>query len=131
MSTSPNQAPTVETRPLSEVAGNLKVLLRRYDDIAYVVGVKQARTVRNWAEHGVTPSEPRMRQRLEVAEMLASIVAPRGLPHVPAAWLIFHNPYVDEQPPCELIRSLDGSDTDMETVEKLVFAAESFAGTAA
>jgi len=117
-------------RPVSEIAGSLRDLLRDYGDVAYVVGVKQARTVKNWAEERSIPADPLMRTRLEVAEVLAATVHDAARPWVSAAWLISCNPRLEESSTAELIQSLAGRPEDMEAIEEMSYAAQQFAATA-
>jgi hypothetical protein len=116
-------------RKVGEVATSLISLLRRYDTVAYVVGVKQGRTVKNWAEKGVVPSDPVMQTRLKVAEALAKTVNDEQRPWVSGSWLIACNPHLGESSPSEMIQSLAGTSDDHQVTEKLYQAAELFAST--
>ncbi len=127
MNTSIPREKNNQSRQPGEIAATLVTLLRSYDHVAYVVGVKQTRTVRNWVENNIEPANPRMKARLEVAEVLASTVQEQERPWVSAAWLIANNPYLDEEVPSDLIQSLTGDASDRETVERLQFAATQFA----
>jgi hypothetical protein len=113
-------------RTISEIASELQGLLRRNDTVAYVVGVKQARTVKNWIEGQTSPADPLMRRRLEVAEKLALTVQDPTLPHLSGAWLIAINPRLEEESPAELIQSLQGTEGDAAIIDRLQAAADLF-----
>jgi len=130
MKTIHNSETTHQPRTIEAVTQSLKKLLCSYGDVAYVVGVTQDRTVKNWAEKGIIPSDPVMTSRLQVVEKLASTVQDERRPWVSAAWLIGPNPLLSEDAPRELLQSLQGSPDDEVTVQKLQFAAEQFAARA-
>jgi hypothetical protein len=117
------------TRQVNEVAHSLKTLLRDYGTVAYTLGVKQGRTVRNWVENDAHPANPLMQRRLETAEALAITVRDEQRPWVSGAWLISANPYLAEQSPAELIQSLTGEQEDKDVLERLDFAAKQFAAS--
>ena len=116
-----------DTREVSEVASSLINLLRSNETAAYVLGLKQGRTLTNWAEKGVMPSDPVMVTRLKVAESLALTVKEEVRPWVSGAWLISNNPHLGEHSPSELIQSLSGTAEDSQLSDSLHHAAEHFA----
>jgi len=117
-------------RSVSEVAKSLSQLLGSNQAVAYVVGIKQARTVAGWVEGATKPADPLMETRLEVAEQLARIVQDPERPWVSKAWLISCNPHIGEDAPMDVIQQFDGSIEAEKAVVRLQFAAESFAADA-
>jgi hypothetical protein len=118
---------TEDNRRLGEVATSLTRLLHQYGNVAYVLGLRQGRTVKNWAENGTTPVDPLMDTRLRVAEQLALTVREEERPGVSTAWLISCNPHLGDNSPAEMIRSLSGQAEDEQAIGKLQFAAADFA----
>lgn len=118
------------SRQVGEVAASVAGLLHRYDTVAYVLGIRQGRTIRGWAERGTVPADPRTEMRLRVTEQLALTVKDEVRPWVSGAWLISANPHLGEQSPAELIRSLEGATEDEQTIGRLQAAADHFAALA-
>jgi hypothetical protein len=116
-----------DSRRVGEVALALKQLLQEYDTVAYVLGIKQARTVRNWAEKGTQPSNPLIESQLRVTEDLALTVKDKDRPWVSSAWLISGNPRLGEESPATIIRSLTGDGEDERLINRLQAAAAHFA----
>jgi hypothetical protein len=88
---------------LSDVADFLQDLLGRRL-VAYVVGVKDAKTVSRWAKGEVGEarweSERRLRAAYEIAQLLVRFDSSR----VVKAWFIGLNPQLDDESPAEAIR---------------------------
>jgi predicted exporter len=88
---------------LSDVADFLQDLLGRRL-VAYVAGVKDAKTVSRWAKGEVGEarweSERRLRAAYEIAQLLVRFDSSR----VVRAWFIGLNPQLDDESPAEAIR---------------------------
>jgi hypothetical protein len=89
--------------PVDDVASFLQDLLGRRL-VAYVAGVKDAKTVSRWASGEVgsvrQESEERVRTAYEVAQLLVRFDSPR----IVKAWFIGLNPQLDDVSPAETIR---------------------------
>ena len=89
--------------PVGDVASFLQDLLGRRL-VAYVAGVKDAKTVSRWANGEVSSvrqeSEERIRTAYEVAQLLVQFDSPR----IVKAWFIGLNPQLDDVSPAETIR---------------------------
>ena len=87
---------------VSDVASFLQDLLGRRL-VAYVAGVKDAKTVSRWANGEVgsvrQESEERIRTAYEVAQLLVQFDSPR----IVKAWFIGLNPQLDDVSPAETI----------------------------
>ena len=90
----------------AEVAGYLQELLSRRL-VAYVTGVKDAKTVTRWASGEVEnvreENEKRLRTAYEIAQLLVRFDSPR----VVKAWFIGLNPQLDDVSPAEAIHDGD------------------------
>jgi len=88
--------------PVDDVASFLQDLLGRRL-VAYVAGVKGAKTVSRWASGEVgsvrQESEERIRTAYEVAQLLVQFDSPR----IVKAWFIGLNPQLDDVSPAETI----------------------------
>jgi hypothetical protein len=88
---------------VGDVASFLQDLLGRRL-VAYVAGVKDAKTVSRWASGEVgsvrQESEERVRTAYEVAQLLVQFDSPR----IVKAWFIGLNPQLDDVSPAETIR---------------------------
>ena len=88
--------------PVGDVASFLQDLLGRRL-VAYVAGVKDAKTVSRWASGEVgsvrQESEERLRTAYEVAQLLVQFDSPR----IVKAWFIGLNPQLDDVSPAETI----------------------------
>lgn len=86
----------------AEVAGYLQELLSRRL-VAYVAGVKDAKTVTRWASGEVEnvrhENERRLRTAYEIAQLLVRFDSPR----VVKAWFIGLNPQLGDVSPAEAI----------------------------
>lgn len=87
---------------VAEVAGYLQELLSRRL-VAYLAGVKDAKTVTRWASGEVEnvreESEKRLRTAYEIAQLLVRFDSPR----VVKAWFIGLNPQLGDTSPAEAI----------------------------
>ena len=88
---------------VGDVASFLQDLLGRRL-VAYVAGVKDAKTVSRWASGEVGSvrqgSEERIRTAYEIAQLLVQFDSPR----IVKAWFIGLNPQLDDVSPAETIR---------------------------
>ncbi len=88
---------------MSDIAEFLQALLGRRL-VAYVTGVKDAKTVSRWAKGEVGEarweSERRLRAAYEIAQLLVRFDSSR----VVKAWFIGLNPQLDDESPAEAIR---------------------------
>lgn len=89
--------------PMSDVVSFLQDLLGRRL-VAYVAGVKDAKTVSRWANGEVESvrqeSEARVRTAYEVAQLLVQFDSPR----IVKAWFIGLNPQLGDISPAEAIK---------------------------
>ena len=87
---------------LDEVAGYLQELLSRRL-VAYIAGVKNAKTVTRWARGEVRnvryENEKRLRTAYEISQLLVGFDSPR----VVKAWFIGLNPQLGDVSPAEAI----------------------------
>ncbi len=92
---------SVQASP-AEVAGYLQELLSRRL-VAYIAGVKDAKTVTRWASGDVEnvrfENERRLRSAYEIAQLLVRFDSPR----VVKAWFIGLNPQLGDASPAEAI----------------------------
>ena len=90
--------------PLSTIASVLQeVLSRRLT--AYVVGVKDAKTVSRWASGEITEiRNPEVEQRLRTTYTVVQLLLDLDAPNTIRAWFIGMNPELDDQSPAEAIR---------------------------
>jgi len=90
---------------VSDLAGRLQGLLSRRVT-AYMVGVKDAKTINRWASGEVdairdSDVERRLRTAYEISTMLLAVDSPRTV----KAWFVSLNPQLDDLTPVEAIRS--------------------------
>jgi len=89
--------------PVPDVAAYLQDLLSRRL-VAYVAGVKDAKTVSRWANGEVKAmrqeSEERLRTAYEIAQLLIQFDSPRVI----KAWFIGLNPQLGDDSPATTIR---------------------------
>jgi hypothetical protein len=93
---------------VEEVTGTLQSLLSRRL-VAYIAGVKDAKTVSRWASGEVEPrdeAERRLRDVYQIALLLTEFDSPR----IVKAWFIGLNPHLEDTSPVEAIR--DGRTTE-------------------
>ena len=118
---------TAGKRSVSEITTSLVELLQGHQAVAYVVCIKQDRTVKGWAENKTLPADPVMLRRLEAADNLARIVCDSDRPWVSRAWLIGCNPHLGEDAPMDHLQALKGTYEDVPTIVRLHAAADQFA----
>jgi hypothetical protein len=87
-----------------DISGVLQDLLSRRVT-AYMVGVKDAKTINRWANGEITvirdsAVERRLRTAYEISTLLLAVDAPATV----KAWFVSLNPYLDDQTPAEAIR---------------------------
>jgi predicted exporter len=88
---------------LGDVADFLQdVLGRRL--VAYVAGVKDAKTVSRWANGEVGAARWESERRLRAAYEIAQLLVRFDSPKVVKAWFIGLNPQLDDESPAEAIR---------------------------
>lgn len=84
-----------------------EVLSRRLT--AYIVGVKDAKTVGRWASGEVTEiRDPGVEQRLRTAFAITQLVLGVTSPRVVKAWFLGMSPELDDRSPAEAIRDGQG-----------------------
>lgn len=74
--------------------------------VAYIAGVKETRTVREWAE-GATVKQADIEPKLRAAFHVASFIAEHDAPSVAQSWFQGLNPQLDDQSPARLLREED------------------------
>jgi hypothetical protein len=93
---------------VEEVADFLQSLLGRRL-VAYIAGVKDAKTVSRWANGEVEPRDEaakRLRDAYQIALLLAEFDSPR----IVKAWFFGLNPHLEDTSPAEVIH--DGRTTE-------------------
>lgn len=89
---------------IREIATELQDLLSRRVT-AYIVGVKDAKTINRWANGEISvirdnDVERRLRTTYEISTMLGAADGPSTV----KAWFVSLNPYLDDRSPAEAIR---------------------------
>ncbi|MDQ6793468.1 MAG: hypothetical protein M3067_01360 [Chloroflexota bacterium] len=74
--------------------------------VAYICGVTETRSVRQWAEGGHVPREP-LPQRIRLALWVANLIADHDNERVAQAWFQGLNPQLDDRSPARLLREGD------------------------
>lgn len=77
--------------------------------VAYIAGVRETRTVREWAE-GATVKQADIEPRLRAAFHIAGFIAEHDAASVVQSWFQGLNPQLDDQSPAQLLRDEDLSD---------------------
>jgi hypothetical protein len=77
--------------------------------VAYIGGVRETRTVREWAE-GAPVKRPESEARLRAAFHIAGFIAEHDAPSVVQSWFQGLNPQLDDQSPARLLREEDLND---------------------
>ena len=85
--------------------------------VAYIAGVRETRTVREWAE-GAQVKKPEIEKQLRVAFHIAGFIAEHEAPSVVQSWFQGLNPQLEDQSPAQLLR-----DEDLSEVGPQVLAA--------
>lgn len=94
--------------PLTTIASVLQEVLSRRVT-AYIVGVKDAKTVSRWASGEITEiRNPDVEQRLRTAYAITQLVLSVTSPRVVKAWFIGMNPELEDISPAEAIREGHG-----------------------
>lgn len=88
---------------LSDVDAFLQQVLGRHL-VAYVAGVKDAKTVSRWARGEVGEARLESERRLRAAYEIAQLLVRFDSPEVVKAWFIGLNPLLDDVSPAEVIR---------------------------
>ena len=89
--------------------------------VAYIAGVKESRTVREWTE-GAAVKRGDIEQRLRAAFHIAGFIVQHDAPSVVQSWFQGLNPQLDDQSPARLIREEDLT----EVGPKVLAAARAF-----
>jgi hypothetical protein len=89
---------------IRDIAGTLQDLLSRRVT-AYIVGVKDAKTINRWANGEIdvirdSAVERRLRTAFEISTMLLAVDAPQTV----KAWFVSLNPHLDDLTPAAAIR---------------------------
>lgn len=85
--------------------------------VAYIAGVRETRTVREWAE-GAAVKRADIEPRLRAAFHIAAFIAEHDAPSVVQSWFQGLNPQLEDQSPAQLLR-----DEDLREVGPQVLAA--------
>jgi hypothetical protein len=101
----------------AELAGELRELLGA-KLVAYLGGVKETRTVRQWVEGSRQIASTDNQRRLRLAYQAAKLIAERDDPLVVQAWFQGLNPALADRSPARLLR-----DGDLDDVGPQVLAA--------
>lgn len=89
--------------PVSDIAATLQeVLSRRL--VAYIVGVKDAKTVSRWASGEVSAVRPDSEQCLRAVFEIVQLLLQFDSPRVVKAWFIGLNPQLGDVSPADVIR---------------------------
>jgi hypothetical protein len=91
-------------KPISEIARFLQEILSRRLT-AYIVGVKEGKTVSRWATGEITEiRDHEVEQRLRAAYEITSLLAMHGNTVTAKAWFIGINPQLNDEAPAEVLR---------------------------
>lgn len=93
--------------------------------VAYLGGVKETRTVREWAEGTRRPSSDAVQRRLRDAYHVAALLDETEAPGVVQAWFTGMNPQLGDRTPARLLR-----DGGPEAPTQVLGAARAFVATA-
>ena len=86
------------------IASDLQDLLSRRL-VAYIVGVKDAKTVNRWASGEITEiRDSDVERRLRTAWEISTMLLAEDGPSTVKAWFVSLNPYLDDLAPAEAIR---------------------------
>ncbi len=112
----PHPATTIPPGPVARlheqsVRSSIRDIARVLQDLlsrrvtAYIVGVKDAKTINRWANGEITvirdsEVERRLRTAYEIATLLLAVDGPPTV----KAWFVSLNPFLDDQTPAEAIR---------------------------
>jgi hypothetical protein len=88
--------------PLDQAVRELQEMLTRRM-VAYVAGVKDAKTVTRWATGEVTDMRSDSEQRVRTAYEIAQLLSQYESAAVVRAWFIGLNPHLDDASPAEAI----------------------------
>lgn len=91
---------------------------------AYIAGVDETRTVRDWAEGTRAIGISAVRSRLQTAYRAACLIADRNSPRVAQAWFQGLNPALDDVAPARMLLEADGQD---DAGARVLAAARQFA----
>jgi hypothetical protein len=90
---------------IADIASELQDLLSRRVT-AYMVGVKDAKTVNRWASGEIDViRDSRVERRLRTAWEISTMLLAGDGPTTVKAWFVSLNPYLDDQTPAEAIRA--------------------------
>lgn len=89
-------------KPVSEIAQTLQGLLSRRLT-AYIVGVKDGKTISRWATGETTDIREDSEIKLRTAYELVKLITNFDSEQVARAWMIGLNPQLDDSSPAEMI----------------------------
>ena len=89
--------------PVPDVASYLQDLLSRRL-VAYLAGVKDAKTVSRWANGEVKEVRQESEERLRLAYEIAQLLVHFDSPRIIKAWFIGLNPQLGDESPADAIR---------------------------
>jgi hypothetical protein len=78
--------------------------------LAYIAGVRETRTVREWAEGATVKRGEIIMPRLRMVLHIAGFIAEHDAPSVVQSWFQGLNPQLDDQSPARLLREEDLND---------------------
>ena len=78
--------------------------------VAYIAGVRETRTVREWTEGAGVKSEDVVVPRLRMTFHIARFISEHEAPSVVQSWFQGLNPQLDDQSPARLLREENLSD---------------------
>lgn len=91
--------------PIAAIATDLQELLSRRV-VAYIVGVKDAKTISRWASGEITDiRQPEVERRLRATYAISRMLLGADSTQVVKAWFLSMNPYLDDASPAETIRA--------------------------
>lgn len=109
-------------RPTPLVVDDLRKILGA-KLVAYIAGVTETRTVREWAEAIRSPA-PSAEERLRLAHRIATLIGQSEGEQIVPTWFQGMNPLVGDRVPARMLREDDFSDVGPQILE----AAKAFVG---
>lgn len=109
-------------RPITEIVANVRAALGA-KLVAYVAGVSETRTVREWADGARKPS-PAAEDRLRLVHRIVALIGQSEGEAVVPTWLQGMNPQLNDRSPARVLRE----DAFDEAGPRVLAAANSFVG---
>jgi hypothetical protein len=114
---------SIRLEPSELVDGLRKILGSQL--VAYIAGVNETRTVREWAEGTRQPRSPAL-QRLRTTYQAAAFLERRESRAIVQAWFQGLNPFLEDRSPARVLREGSADESGIAVLA----AARTFAGTA-